>query len=253
MFEVRSAILSLMVFVLTSFNVSHAQSDNIGKGDAFADDKTITLALLEFPPHSYTRAGSMECIGYAVEATRFIFAKHGFSLTAICAPAIRVYRMLETGEIDLTINIKSTRLLQDSVDFFDPAYGQLELIMISHADRGFENMVSAIRGFDYHGQRQALEKQGYTFQDTPGSIDAINIFMRERTRHLITYKAPFKFYLESNGFTLPGEVTVKCLAELKTHYAISKNYKHYRKIMQALKQEAKQLKTERFEELLPFL
>ena len=105
MFEVRSAILSLMVFVLTSINVSHAQSDNIGKGDAFADDKTITLALLEFPPHSYTRAGSMECIGYAVEATRFIFAKHGFSLTAICAPAIRVYRMLETGEIDLTINI----------------------------------------------------------------------------------------------------------------------------------------------------
>lgn len=51
MFEVRSAILSLMVFVLTSINVSHAQSDNIGKGDAFADDKTITLALLEFPPH----------------------------------------------------------------------------------------------------------------------------------------------------------------------------------------------------------
>lgn len=252
MFRLSKALAGLITLFAVTISSSHARSDNITKADSFIDDSTITLALLEFPPHSYTLAGSMECIGYAVEASRHIFSKYGYSVTAICAPAIRVYRMLETGEIDMTINIKSTRLLQESVDFMEPAYGYLELIMISHAERGFENMVSAIRGFDYHGQRQALEKNGYTFQDTPGSIDAINMFMRERTRHLITYKAPFKYFLEHNGFSLPPQVTVEPLAELETFYAVSKNSKHYRKITQILKKEGEKLNGARFQDLLPF-
>ncbi|WP_100657564.1 transporter substrate-binding domain-containing protein [Alteromonas flava] len=215
-------------------------------------NQTISLAALEFPPYSYTQTGSSECVGYIIELTRQIFSREGYTLEAICAPAIRVYRMIEIGDIDLTVNIKSTQLIQNKVEFIEPQYGQLELIFLTHKNNGFANMVSGIRGFDYNGQRKELVKRGFTFQDTPGSIDAIKMFIRGRTRHLITYKAPYKFYLEQHGFSTPLEVDIENLTSIPTFYAVSVLSPQKEAIKQILIRAAKDKNIERFEDLLAF-
>ncbi|WP_100644128.1 transporter substrate-binding domain-containing protein [Alteromonas facilis] len=214
-------------------------------------DTTITLAALQFPPYAYTEAGSDECVGYTVKLTKMIFNAKGYNVKAICAPAIRVYRMIESGEVDLTVNIKSTKLLKDTVDFIEPPFGSLDLIFLSHENEGFENMVSGIRGFDYNGHRQLLVEQGYTFQDTPGSIDAIKMFMRGRTRHLITYKAPYRFYLEQNSFDIPKGVSAKSLMSLPTFFAVSLKSKNKDLIKQVFEEHSEATQATRFDELLP--
>ena len=242
--------LCALVLNLISAGIVHANEPHVPLPER--DSKVITMAMLEFPPLTYRDAGSQECIGYAVELSRQLFAEHGYSIDPICAPAIRSYRMLQSGEADLTINIKSTSLLNQYVDFVEPRFGQLELIFLTHQTDGFEEMVSAIRGFEYNGQRAVLEERGYVFQDSPGSIDAVKIFARKRTRHLITYKAPYKFYLEQNGFEVPQEVSIENLATLPTFFAVSKKSDKHDEIIKILTAHAEKHEIQQFSELLPF-
>lgn len=215
-----------------------------------SNQKYITLGALQFPPMAYSQAGSQECIGYLVELTRQIFAEYGYEVRSICAPAIRVYRMIESGDVDFTVNIRSTKLLEDHADFFATPFGTLDLLFLSHKDKGYEKMVSAIRGFDYHGHRQKLVDEGYVFQDMPGSIDAIKMFVRERTRHLITYKEPYKFYLEQNGFDVPEATNAKFLLQLPTYYAVSNTSKNHDLIMRMLKEHVNKTQVDSFEQLM---
>jgi polar amino acid transport system substrate-binding protein len=254
--KIKICQIILFTLTLSVSGFAHAQESTVHTAiptlTSAKDSKTIYLGALEFPPFAYSGIGSSECIGYVMEVTRAILNENGYKLDAICAPAIRVYRMIQSGELDLTVNIKSTKLLQGHADFIEPNFGELELIFLSHKDRGFENMVSAIRGFDYHGERDKLVADGYSFQDTPGSIDAIKIFMRERTRHLITYKAPFKFYLEQNGFFMPSDAEVRELRALPTYYAISKKSDKYELLKKILTEHAQKKDIKRFDELLTF-
>ncbi|MFT6990583.1 MAG: hypothetical protein ACJASL_002561, partial [Paraglaciecola sp.] len=50
--------------------------------------------------------------------------------------------------------------------------------------------VAAIRGFSYHGFRTKLTTQGYDFFDLPTSISAIQLFLKKRSSHLISYRSP---------------------------------------------------------------
>ncbi|MDM7859297.1 hypothetical protein QTP81_01595 [Alteromonas sp. ASW11-36] len=246
-------VIGILLFIFSLANAVAKEQVSIADDSGSTHTPVeITLAALEFPPLAYTQAGSSECIGYAIELARLIVEKYGHTLNAICAPAIRVYRLVQAGEIDMTINIKSTELLHDYVDFIEPEFGNLELIFLSHEQEGFENLISAIRGFDYHGYRQKFEAEDYVFQDTPGSIDAIKMFVRSRTRHLITYKAPFKFYLEQNGFELPPTVKIENLMELQTYFAVSRASKHNALIKEILQKHVEATHLKSFSELLPF-
>lgn len=216
------------------------------------NEKFFTLALLDFPPESYIDSRSGECVGFAVELTRRILVQYDYKLVAICAPAIRVYRMLQSGEVDLTINIRSTTAIKDHVDFISPQFAELELIFLSHKEQGFENMISAIRGFDYHGHRKSLVDKGFVFQDMPGSIDAIKMFVKGRSRHLLTYKAPYQFYIARNGFNMPEYDDIEYLQEIPTFYAISKASAKHDELHQLLTQHAKKTQINKFSELLPF-
>ena len=214
------------------------------------DNKTVSLGAVEFPPYIYHDEETSECIGQVVDVTRTILGNKGFTLNTVCAPAIRIYKMLQSGDLDLTVNIKSTKLLQGYVEFVEPKYGELELIFVSHDNRGFEKMISAIRGFDYHGERASLAQQGYDFQDTPGSIDAIKMFMRERTRHLITYKTPFEFYLKQNNLSLPAGSKIEVLKSMPTYYALSKQSANYNTIKAILSEHGRKNRIKRFDRAL---
>ncbi|MBT0586730.1 substrate-binding periplasmic protein [Alteromonas oceanisediminis] len=210
----------------------------------------LTLGVLEFPPFSYTDEATGDCTGSAIELTREILASYSLSVEAICAPALRVYSMLESSEIDFTINIKSTPYIQNKVRFSQIPFGLLHIMLVSHERRGFENMVSAIRGFGYHGVRQKMLERGFVFQDTPGSIDAIKMFLRGRTRHLLTYEGPFNYHLARQTDADMRNFTIDPLLTVPTYFAVSQRSPYSDQLIHVFDTHAKLNNLSRFEELL---
>ena len=84
-------------------------------------------------------------------------------------------------------------------------------------------VVSGIRGFDYLGHRQRIEKEGYQFNDLASANDAIEVFFRGRTKALITYEQPFANYLKTKlDNKLPEGISLTEIQSIGTYYGVSK-------------------------------
>jgi len=127
-------------------------------------------------------------------------------LGVVCAPAARVYRLLQSGEIDMTINVNSTDGIVGHATFFNRPFSFIELSLISYAD-ATEKSIAAIRAFDYGGYRDRLSSQGYKFINVPTAQDAVKVFLKRRSESLITYKGPFD-YMMANMPTPPGAAMI---------------------------------------------
>ena len=199
----------------------------------------IRMGLHNFPPYSVMTDNSV-CGGEAVDLTREILETADIKVVAVCATAARLYKMLGTGEIDLTINIKQTKALPANVSFIEPPYTQLSLVLLSNATpSGALNSVekptiAAIRGFDYSGQRQRLSAQGYQFVDLPDSIDAIEMFIKGRSNALLTYEAPFNFFMAQRYLPLAAIYNRQLLDSINAYFAVSDLSLHKTYIQQAL-------------------
>jgi polar amino acid transport system substrate-binding protein len=177
------------------------------------------------------KPGTNECVGKAIDITRTILKTSGYQLKIICAPAARIYKMMEQGKVDFTINVKSTRQLQPHTTFIEPLFTVLNLQLYSYAQKE-PLTIAAIRGFDYLGHRQRLETKGYIFSDLATAEDAITMFIRGRTRALITYERPFNNYLKhALNNKLPDGISVSNLQSIGTYYGISKRSPIHDEIM----------------------
>ena len=183
----------------------------------------IRLGVHNFPPYITTDANG-HCIGEAIEITRNILQNDKIKVSTVCASAARLYKMLQNGEVDLTINIKHTKALPRNVSFVEPPYAQLTLILVTHGAavaREEHKTIAAIRGFDYHGQRPLLSEQGYRFIDLPDSLSAVELFVKRRTSALLTYEGPFIHYLQQNELPFAKHYQKQVLGTIDTHYVIS--------------------------------
>ena len=87
----------------------------------------MTLGILVFPPHSILDEVSNECVGRSVTITKKILAEYAINIDVVCAPPIRIYRLIENAKVDLTINIKSTKALPKNIVFVDTPFSTLSL------------------------------------------------------------------------------------------------------------------------------
>lgn len=196
-----------------------------------AADNEIRLGVHHFPPY-FIRASDAICNGSAVDLTRDILQNKNIQVTTVCATPARLYKMLETGEIDLTINIKYTLALPENVSFIEPPYARMNLVLLTQAVsvmREPQPTIAAIRSFDYHGQRQILQNQGYNFIDLPDSISAVEMFLKGRSSALITYEAPFNYYLQQHNLASTKHYKRQLLETINGHYVVSDHspYKAY--------------------------
>lgn len=199
---------------------------------------TVTLGVLVFPPEVVINPDTGECEGNAIKKVRELLSP--FIVKAECAPPARIFKMIEHGEVDLTINIKSTPAVKDFVEFVDPAYRYLTLNLYGHQGFDTPGTVAAIRGFDYHGYRTNLTNQDFIFVDLPTSIDAISMFTRQRTDYLLSYESPAK----ALRAYFPDDTRTQTLMKVPTHLAISK-VSPYR--MQLIKHLNNLYQTQKFE------
>ena len=183
----------------------------------------IRLGVHNFPPY-FVMTDNNHCGGEAVELTRSLLQTDNIKVTTICATPARLYKLLQSGEVDLTINIKQTKALPDNVNFIAPPYVKLSLVLLTHGAavaREKHPTIAAIRGFDYHGQRQILAEKGYTFVDLPDSISAVEMFIKARSSALLTYEAPFNHYLQQHSLPFARHYQRQLLEHIDSYYVVS--------------------------------
>lgn len=192
--------------------------------------ESVTLGILSFPPYARIDELTNQCVGIFITNTKAILAAYDIDLDVVCAPPIRIYRMLKNAEVDFTINVKSTKALPQDIVFVDIPYSTLHLDFYAHNDIQMQKSVAAIRGFSYHGFRTRLVSEGYDFIDLPTSISAIQLFLKKRSSHLITYRAPAEYYIREKNVDISDKVTIVPLVNVPTYYAISGQSPHLEKL-----------------------
>lgn len=185
------------------------------------DEDAVVFGAVVFPPTTTIDKDTGECVGEGIRITRHIFDKANIPVKIVCAPAARIYKLIKSGAVDFTMNVKSTKALQDNVTFIEHPVGQLNIGIYQHADMASAKSVAAIRGFDYHGVRVLLEERGHTFFDVPSATDAVTLFLRRRTSHLVSYVGPFNYFMENSNFDMPLSLSIEYIGKADTFYAVS--------------------------------
>jgi len=207
---------------------------------ATAAEPVIHLGVHNFPPY-FVMTSQDQCEGSAVEQTRALLQTNDITVQVICATPARIYKMLQSGEVDLTINIKQTKALPDNISFIATPYARLSLVLLSHGAavaREKTPSIASIRGFDYHGQRQILTDKGYQFIDLPDSISAVELFIKGRSSALITYEAPFNYYLQQNQLPFANNYQRQLLEHIDAFYVVANSSKLKAYIEQTLQHHA---------------
>ncbi len=200
----------------------------------------LKMGLHNFPPDIVVNADG-SCGGPGLELSRDIFAAAGMQVEPVCINPARMYLLLDSGDIDFSINIKSTRKLSRRHLPVDPAYSELQLVLYSHlpsSNAPRDDSVAAIRAFDYQGQRQLLLQRGYIFVDLPDSVSASQFFLHQRSEHLLTYDGPFRAYLNAQQPALLKTLQRKPIASIDTFYILSAQSMHQAAMLQAITQFA---------------
>ncbi len=198
---------------------------------------TIVLGLTGFAPYSSIDEKTGRCFGTGFAITQRLLLPENFKIKPFCAAPARVYRSVKEGKVDLTVNIKSTRSLQGQVTFTRIPFDKLKLNLYSNERRYDRKTVAAIRGYDYEGERQKMEKQGFTFFDVPDADNATNLFLNGRTAYLLSYENPYKHFLtqvdEAKRKGYEKTVEIEHIASVPTHYAISQSSPHHDSLVAA--------------------
>jgi polar amino acid transport system substrate-binding protein len=134
--------------------------------------------------------------------------------------------------VDISVNVKSTDALQESVSFNTIPFDNLTLNFYTNViEKDSNKKVATIKGYDYGGFRQHLIDQGYELLDVPNLEDAVRIFANKRTKYLISYGGPVTHYFESEtsnkGSLKPANIDTELLLSIPTYIAISKASQHH--------------------------
>lgn len=200
--------------------------------------EVVTMGALIFPPETMIDGRDGLCKGDAVKTTQRIFQDSVYELDVVCTSAARIYRMFNAGDIDFTINIKSTAAIQSSGTFVEPSYHKLILNLYRRKLDTDTRVVSVIRGFDYHGYKQKLTDQGYLFVDVPNDFDSIRLFHLGRTNTLLSYQSTFNYYFSNVNNEPITELEVEHLVDVKNYYVVSKKASKHDQIVNLIKQFA---------------
>jgi len=202
----------------------------------------LRMGIHNFPPDFVVSTDGKSCAGEGYLLAKKIFTQAGFDLTAICTTPARMYVLLEQGEVDFSINVKTTAAISKAHQFIEPAYMAMQLMLYSHplsSTAPQDKTVAAIRAFDYLGQRQQLIQQGYQLVDMPDSISAVQLFLHQRTQHLISYQGPFVAFSSTQATNVMSGLKQKKLAEIDAYFVVSAASAHRQQIIEIVQLYAK--------------
>ncbi len=200
--------------------------------------QTITMGVVVFPPLTVIDENSGKCVGRVIDVTRKIFEAYQYDVDAFCIGAARIFKMVESGEVDLTLNIKSTSALAKNALFIEPKYTDLQLNFYQNSDLSTDYPVAAIRSYDYNGFRQKFVQKGMQIVDLTGSLDTLQLFASGRAYGVLSYAGPYNYYINQIPHNKVKNILIENLAEIPSHYAVSRKSKHLNAIISILRDYA---------------
>lgn len=228
MYKKRSIILlSFLSSLLTS---AAAQTQEIRAVD---NKRTVVLGVVEFPPLVMKDNDGNGCHGQAIEVSSLVLEKLGYNVSVECPPPARLFERIRKGHVDITVNVRGTKALENNVIFVEKPFSFLSLMIMTNPKLDKRKTVAAIRGYDYEGLRQELEDDNYIFVDMANSSDAIQMFQFGRTTHLVTYEGPYMAYIDSASEVIK-DVVISIRRDIPTFFAISKASKLKQPLLQEL-------------------
>lgn len=219
--------MTVVLWFLASF--VNAQERSI----PLESDNTIILGVVEFPPLVIKDGEGLGCHGEAVTISRTVLELLGYKVLVECPPPARLFERIRQGQVDITVNVKSTKALVNNVTFFEKPFSYLSLVLMTNTRLEGDKTVAAIRGYDYVGLRRELTDRNYTFFDMPNSTDAIQLFQFGRTTHLVTYEAPYLYHIERVPDNI-DDLTISMRRDIPTFFAVSNKSKRKAEILDRL-------------------
>ena len=208
----RAVVFSMFVLIFANAVwADHNVSD---------DNSVVVLGLVEFPPLVIRDPVTYKCYGPAVDRSLAVLNKVGIKVHVECIPPARLFELMRAGKVDITINVKTTGALVNYVMFADTPFANLAVGHLVNVEIDDDKSITAIRGYDYHGLRNELIGNGYKFFDVTNSIDAVTLYTRGRTANLLTYMAPYEYFLDINPATIVNSKIVTTRA-IPTYFAVS--------------------------------
>ena len=149
----HSNVISTIALILLIYVVNLAELSAMSKSE-----KVIIHARTIFPPLIDLDPTTQRCLGKSVTRVENMLQKAGFVVKTICMPAARVYRSIQQGDADVTVNLKSTPSLKDHVSFSPKPYSNLSVNLYTFNNGLADKHISSVRGFGYGGESTALYK-----------------------------------------------------------------------------------------------
>jgi polar amino acid transport system substrate-binding protein len=219
----RLSVFSTLLFI-TCLSLSVGSS---GK-------QNIIFGMGVFSPGYIIDPETGRCTGRLIDTLNQIFSGSDFRLMFICTSPSRVYRMIENGEIDFTVNVTVTAQLEGLVTFVMPPYRDLNISLFTHKNSKPSKIISAVRGYQYNGQRKRLQEQGFEFYDLPDTASALRFFIKKRSTYLLSYQAPIIYMLNQKFSNIKHEIVEENISTLPTYFAITNKSKMFQQIKKTL-------------------
>lgn len=217
--------IALFFLLCSAVSVAHETVSN-------TSDNMVVLGVVEFPPLVIKNNENNTCYGKAVTISTSLLNDMGYKVRVVCPPPARLFESLRTGKVDLTINVKGTTALDNNVTFVEKPFSYLSILLLTNPKLESDKTVSAIRGYDYEGMRKELLEDDYIIFDMANSSDAIQLFQFGRTTHLVTYEAPYDYYMQQSPDSITEHIVSKEL-NIPTYFAISKASKLSHQLQQS--------------------
>lgn len=212
----------------------------------FADGQAklikLSLGVHHFPPGLVASSDGKQCGGTAVDKLNKIFLPSGYVVVPVCSPPARIYRSMDTGDIDLSLNTLTNTLINKTHIYLLPAFTQLVLVLYSHPASAMapeDKTVSAVRGFDYQGQRVEMQQHGFQFVDMPDTISATNFFLHKRSQYLISYEGPFLHAMQEHYPGMIKTLSAQPLTKIDVQVVVSVRSVHRDNIIKIIQDYAK--------------
>jgi polar amino acid transport system substrate-binding protein len=225
--------LAVVIFVFLSIASIQAETE-------------VTMGVVVFPPDVILDEKTNECLGSNITITRELLLEFGIKFHVVCAPPQRIIRLLQSGEIDFTISIKSVEAINKHVVYSDIPIRKIRLNLYSHNESNNSQTISAVRGFEYQGYRKKFSEQGLEFIDLPNIDSAIRVFLKGRSEAMISYESPVQNYMDTNNIARLDTYSITPLLEIDAYYSVAKRSPHRKELIQAFRGYAVKHKAQNF-------
>jgi len=222
-FILRFSLLSILVLTASLLLSVSSKSE-----------QTLTVGADIFPPGVIVDPETGDCSGYFIDSVKKIFTESDFQIDFVCASPNIIFRMLEKGQIDLIVNIKTNTQLDGLVTFVSPPYRDINISLYNHQNNTSFKTISAVRGYHYNGQRKRLQEQGFEFYDLPDTASALRFFMKKRSTYLLSYRASINYMFNKNATSVEHKIVEKKMSTLDSYFAISNKSVMFEQIKSAL-------------------